>query len=98
MRRMTEFKLEDERAVERLTLQLLQDAYLDVAAVLSAAQPKAAAAILAAIERRITDVLIRICREESEGQGSQPIALAVGERLGDIMEQAHGRRRVARVA
>lgn len=95
---MIDLSHEDERAVERLTLQLLQDAYFDVAAVLSAAQPKAGAAILAAIEQRITDVLIRICRDHSEGEGSQPIALAVGERLGEIMEQAHGRRSAAKVA
>jgi hypothetical protein len=94
---MIDLPQEDERAVERLTVQLLQDAYFDVAAVLSAAQPKAAAAILAAIEQRITDVLVRICRDLSEGERSQSIALAVGERLGEIMEQAQGRR-VAKVA
>jgi hypothetical protein len=92
---MTVLSHEDERAVERLTLQLLQDAYFDVAAVLGGAQPKAAAAILAAIEQRVTDVLVRICRDRSEGAASQPIAVAVGERLGEIMEQAHGRRRAS---
>lgn len=89
---------DDERAIDRLTMHLLQDAYLDVATVLSAAQPKAAAAILGAIEQRVIDVLERICRDRSEGVASQSIAVAVGERLGEIMEHAHGRINETRVA
>jgi len=95
---MKELSLEDERAVDRLTLQLLQDAYFDVAAVLSGAKPQASTAILAAIEQRFTDVLGRIYRDRSEGQASHAIAIAVGERLGEIMEQAHGRAARAQVA
>jgi hypothetical protein len=82
---------EDEHAVERLTLQLLQDAYCDLAAVLRGAQPQAAAAILGIMEQRVTDVLGRICRQGSEGAASVAIAIAVGERIGEIMDQAHGR-------
>ncbi|MDP4006306.1 hypothetical protein [Methylobacterium sp. NEAU K] len=88
---MAAMKVEDEQAVERLTLQLLQDAYCDLAAVLRGAQPHAAAAILAVMEQRVTDVLTRICRQDSEGTASAEIAIAVGERIGEIMDQAHGR-------
>ncbi|MGH1573486.1 hypothetical protein ACRAWG_26010 [Methylobacterium sp. P31] len=82
---------EDEQAVERLTLQLLHDAYCDLAAVLRGAQPQAAAAILGLMEQRVTDVLTRICRQGSEGAASVDIAIAVGERIGEIMDYAHGR-------
>ena len=82
---------DDERAVERLTLHLMEDAYCDLAAVLHGAHPQAAAAILAVMEQRVTDVLTRICRARSEGPRSEIIALAVGERIAEIMDQAHGR-------
>jgi hypothetical protein len=81
----------DEQAVERLTLQLLHDAYCDLAAVLRGAQPQAAAAILGVMEQRVTDVLSRICQQGLEGPASVAIAIAVGERIGAIMDQAHGR-------
>lgn len=89
---------EDEHAIDRLTLHLLQDAYFDVVAVLRGAQPKAASAILAVMEQRVANALTRMCRDDSEGAGSKSIALAVGERLGEIMQQAHGRANEARVA
>lgn len=82
---------EDEQAVERLTLRLLHDAYCDLAAVLRSAQPQAAAAILGVMEQRVTDVLTRICRQGLEGDASVAIAIAVGERIGEIMDQANGR-------
>ncbi|KST56648.1 hypothetical protein AO398_10280 [Methylobacterium sp. GXS13] len=88
---MRTLKAEDEQAVERLTLRLLQDAYCDLAAVLRGAQPAAAAAILAVMEQRVTDVLTRICQQGSEGAASDRIAIAVGERIGEVMDQAHGR-------
>lgn len=88
---MQALSAEDEQAVERLTLRLLQDAYCDLAAVLRGAQPQAAAAILGVMEQRVTDVLTRICRQSSEGAASVEIAVAVGERIGEIMDQAHGR-------
>jgi len=88
---MRTLKAEDEQAVERLTLRLLQDAYCDLAAVLRGAQPAAAAAILAVMEQRVTDVLTRICQQGSEGAASVEIAIAVGERIGEVMDQAHGR-------
>jgi hypothetical protein len=82
---------EDEQAVERLTLRLLQDAYCDLAAVLRSAQPQAAAAILGVMEQRVADVLTRICRQGLEGDASEAIAVAVGERISEIMDQANGR-------
>ena len=88
---MRTLKAEDEQAVERLTLRLLQDAYCDLAAVLRGAQPAAAAAILAVMEQRVTDVLTRICQQGSQGAASAEIAIAVGERIGEVMDQAHGR-------
>ncbi|ACB23237.1 hypothetical protein [Methylobacterium radiotolerans] len=88
---MRALSAEDEQAVDRLTLQLLHDAYCDLAAVLRGAQPQAAAAILGVMEQRVTDVLTRICRQNSEGAASVEIAVAVGERIGEIMDQAHGR-------
>ena len=82
--------LEDERAVDRLTLQLLQDAYFDLAAIVQGTQPEAADAILLAIEQRFTDVLSGLCKHQSEGASTGAIAVAVGERLGEIIGQAHG--------
>lgn len=95
---MTNLSHEDEHAIDRLTLHLLQDAYFDVVAVLRGAQPKAAAAILAVMEQRVATALARMYRSDSEGASSHMIALAVGERLGEIMDQAHGNLSEARVA
>jgi hypothetical protein len=95
---MKQLSHEDEHAVDRLTLHLLQDAYFDVVAVLRGAQPKAAAAILGVMEQRVANALARICRDDSEGASSHAIALAVGQRLGDVMGQAHGHVEAARVA
>lgn len=95
---MTHLTHEDEHAVDRLTLNLLQDAYFDVVAVLRGAQPKAAAAILAVMEQRVANTLTRLCRDGADGAGSKTLASAVGERLGGIMEQAHGRVPEAKVA
>ena len=81
----------DEQAVERLTFRLIEDAYYDLAAVVQGAKPQAAAALLAAMEQRVTDVLTLVCRCRSEGGSSEAVALAVGERVADIMDQAHGR-------
>lgn len=81
----------EEQAVERLTLRLVEDAYYDLAAVVQAAKPQAGAALLAVMEQRVTDVLTLLCRTRSEGDRSEAIALAVGERIAEIMDQAHGR-------
>jgi hypothetical protein len=88
----------EEQAVERLTLRLIEDAYYDLAAVVQGAQPQAAAALLAVMEQRVTDVLTGVCRTRAEGERSDAIALAVGERVAEIMDQAHGRRSPARAA
>ncbi len=89
---------EDEGAVERLTLHLLQDAYVDLAEVLRAVEPEAADLLLTTIEQRFADVLAGLCRHRSEGESSRAIALAVGERLWDIVGRAHGLRRDAEAA
>jgi hypothetical protein len=89
---------DEEQAVERLTLQLLQDAFCDLAAVLCGAQPQAAAAILTVMEQRVTNVLTRVCRQGLEGPASADIAIAVGERIGAIMDQACGQGEQAAVA
>ena len=81
----------EEKAAERLTLRLVEDAYYDLAAVVQAAKPQAAAALLAVMDQRVTDVLTLLCRTRSEGERSEVIALAVGERIAEIMDQAHGR-------
>ena len=88
----------DEQAVERLAFRLIEDAYYDLAAVVQGAKPQAAAALLAVMEQRVTDVLTLLCRTRSEGDRSDAIALAVGERVAEIMDQAHGRPSHVRVA
>ena len=75
---MPELTPSHEAAVDQLTLQLLKDAYFDLAAILQSAQPLAAAAILAVMEQRVVDVLTRICRQRTEGDASDLIAMAVG--------------------
>lgn len=91
---MTELTHENAHAVDRLTLHLLQDAYFDVVAVLRGAQPKAAAAILAVMEQRVTNTLTRIERDED----ASGVVTAVGARLDAIMKQAHGPGATARAA
>lgn len=88
---MTDLSLDDERVVERLTVQLLQDAYVELATVLFEARPEVAAAIFGGVEQRFTDVLTRIYQQGLEGVTSQEIAISTGERISEIVDQAHGR-------
>jgi hypothetical protein len=87
---MAELNPEDEQAVDRLTLQLLQDAYCDVAALLLSVQPEAARGLFHGVEQRIADTLSRLRVEQAEGPASQEVLIAVGIRLSGILDQAHG--------
>lgn len=87
---MNSLSRDDEGAVDRLLLQLMRDAYCDLAALLSGARPAVTEAILHVIELRTLGVLKRICDERSEGESSEAIARAVGVEICALLDRAHG--------
>ncbi|MBD8909147.1 hypothetical protein, partial [Methylorubrum zatmanii] len=60
--------------------------------------PQAADALFQAFERQIADALQRMHVHRSEGPDSTAIALAVGDRIADILDQAHRRQFEPRTA
>lgn len=88
---MADLTPEDEQAVDRLAFLLLQDAYLDLAAVLKNINAGAAASVLDVIEERVTDALAGLHRQTAEGVASRAIAVAVGAKLSTALDEARGR-------
>lgn len=82
---------EDEQAIDRLTLYMLKETYCAAAGALMRMNPKAAEALFQAFERQIADALQRMHVHRSEGPDSTAIAIAVGDRIADILDQAHRR-------
>lgn len=82
---------EDEQAIDRLTLYMLKETYCAAAGALMRMNPKAADALFQAFERQIADALQRMHVHRSEGPDSTAIAIAVGDRMADILDQAHRR-------
>lgn len=81
---------EDEAAIDRLVLQLVRDAYCDLATLLAGAEPRVTEAIIHVIELRTVGVLKRIQEERSEGEASDAIVAAVGSRICALLDEAHG--------
>ncbi|MER2267171.1 hypothetical protein [Methylobacterium oxalidis] len=88
---MAELIPADESAADRLAFHLLKDAYCDLAAVLRGAKPDAADALFFGIDKRIADSLARLHASGAEGPASQEIAVAVGMKIQEVLDQAHGR-------
>ncbi len=82
---------EDEQAIDRLTLYMLKETYCAAAGALMRMSPQAAGVLFEAFERQIADALQRMHAHRSEGPDSTAIALAVGDRIADILDQAHRR-------
>jgi hypothetical protein len=82
---------EDEQAIDRLTLYMLKETYCAAAGALMRMNPSAADALFQAFERQIAEALQRMHAQRSEGPDSTAIALAVGDRIAEILEQAHRR-------
>ena len=82
---------EDEQAIDRLTLYMLKETYCAAAGALMRMNPQAAEALFQAFERQIADALQRMHAHRSEGPDSTAIALAVGDRIAEILDQAHRR-------
>ncbi|MFC6388402.1 hypothetical protein [Methylorubrum zatmanii] len=89
---------EDEQAIDRLTLYMLKETYCAAAGALMRMNPQAADALFQAFERQIADALQRMHVHRSEGPDSTAIALAVGDRIADILDQAHRRQFEPRTA
>lgn len=90
---MTDLSAEDEQAVDRLAFHLLRDAYCDLAGVMMRANADAARTVLGTIEQRLTDTLGRFHSETAEGAASTAIVIAVGNKIGDVMDEAQNRSR-----
>lgn len=82
---------DDEQAIDRLTLYMLKETYCAAAGALMRVNPQAAEALFQAFERQIADALQRMHAHRSEGPDSTAIALAVGDRIAEILDQAHRR-------
>ncbi|MFF8801039.1 MULTISPECIES: hypothetical protein [unclassified Methylobacterium] len=82
---------EDEQAIDRLTLYMLKETYCAAAGALMRMNPKASEALFQAFERQIADALQRMHVHRSEGPDSTAIAIAVGDRIAEILDQAHRR-------
>ncbi|CAO4182454.1 hypothetical protein CLBKND_04024 [Methylorubrum aminovorans] len=82
---------EDEQAIDRLTLYMLKETYCAAAGALMRMNPQAADTLFQAFERQIADALQRMHAHRSEGPDSTAIAMAVGDRIADILDQAHRR-------
>ncbi|WP_232631090.1 hypothetical protein [Methylobacterium sp. Leaf118] len=82
---------DDDQAVERLTLYMLKETYCAAAAALMRMNPAASGDLFRAFERQIADALDRMHVSRSEGPDSTAIAVAVGTRIADILDQAHRR-------
>lgn len=82
---------DDEQAIERLTLYMLKETYGAAAAALMRMNPKAAGDLFQAFERQIAEALDRMHQSRSEGPASTTIAVGVGARIADILDQAHRR-------
>ncbi len=82
---------DDEQAIDRLTLYMLKETYCAAAGALMRMNPQAAEALFQAFERQIADALQRMHAHRSEGPDSTAIALAVGDRIAEILDQAHRR-------
>lgn len=82
---------DDDQAIERLTLYMLKETYCAAAAALMRMNPAAAGELFRAFERQIADALDRMHVSRSEGPDSTAIAVAVGTRIADILDQAHRR-------
>ncbi|CAO4175293.1 hypothetical protein [Methylorubrum populi] len=89
---------EDEQAIDRLTVYMLKETYCAAAGALMRMNPQAADALFQAFERQIADALQRMHVHRSEGPDSTAIALAVGDRIADILDQAHRRQFEPRTA
>lgn len=89
---------DDEQAIDRLTLYMLKETYCAAAAALMRMNPGAAEALFQAFERQIADALQRMHVHRSEGPDSTAIAMAVGDRIADILDQAHRRQFESRTA
>lgn len=88
---MTDLTPEEEQVVDGLAFHLLKEAYCDLAAVLLSVREEAARALFYGVDRRIADALARIHANSAEGPRTTPIVLAVGSKIGDVLDQAHGR-------
>ena len=88
---MRDLSPEDAQAVDRLAFHLLREAYCDLAGVMMRASAEAARTVLGTIEQRLTDTLGRFHSETAEGAASTAIVIAVGDRIGDVMDEAQNR-------
>lgn len=88
---MRDLSPEDEQAVDRLAYHLLREAYGDLAGAMMRANADVARTVPSTIEQRLTDTLGRFHSETAEGAASTAIVIAVGDRIGDVMDEAENR-------
>ncbi len=85
---MSKLSSEDLRAVDRLTCFMLAEVCCSATAALARVEPEAARALLGGVETLLTGALARIDAQRSEGANSTAIALAVGTRIAEVLDQA----------
>ncbi|GJD90216.1 hypothetical protein BHAOGJBA_3751 [Methylobacterium hispanicum] len=85
---MSELSNEDRRAVERLSFFMLKEVCCSTADAMAKMDPEAARTLLTGIETLLTGAIARIDAQQSEGANSTAIALEVGARIADVLDQA----------
>ncbi len=85
---MPELSSTDREAVDRLTYFMLKEVCCSAADAMAKTNPQAARTLLTGIETLITGAITRIDAQQSEGANSTAIALAVGYRIAEVLDQA----------
>lgn len=87
---MAELNDTDERAADRLTIFMLKELYCSAAHAMLKMNPQAAELLFLGADKLITGAIARVHDQQTEGPHSSEIAVAVGARIAEIMDEAHG--------
>jgi len=85
---MSELSAEDRDAVDRLTYFMLKEVCCSATDAMAKMNPQAARALLLGVETLLTGAITRIDTQQTEGANSTAIALAVGTRIAEVLDQA----------
>ncbi|AWN38266.1 hypothetical protein DK427_23070 [Methylobacterium radiodurans] len=85
---MPELSHADREAVDRLTFRLLKEICCSVTDAMGKTNPEAARTLLLGVETLITAAIGRMAAQQTEGANSTAIAVAVGGRIAEVLDQA----------
>ncbi|GJD58000.1 hypothetical protein [Methylobacterium dankookense] len=86
---MSERVTEIEQAVERLSFFMLKEVYCSATAAMMKLNPDASRLLFLSIDKLITNTIAGISQHGLEGEHSTEIAIAVGNRIAEVLDRAH---------